>query len=216
MRPSGVRRFAGIPRASLLAEAASCVRDGGTLIFPTDTVYGIGCAPDIPRAVADVFDAKRRPHDKPLALHVARAKDALTFVAELSHAARMLMDRFWPGPLMIISSSAPRAIASAAFRGETIGLRCPDDDACRAILAATGPLAATSANISGESAYDGSDGDVARLPEATLALLKGPTSLRRESTVIDCTGATPKILRAGALSADAIRAAIAGIAELET
>jgi tRNA A37 threonylcarbamoyladenosine synthetase subunit TsaC/SUA5/YrdC len=57
---------------------------------------------------------------------------------------------------------------------------------------------------------------VARLPEATLALLKGPTSLRRESTVIDCTGATPKILRAGALSADAIRAAIAGIAELET
>src|SRR4029077_12076079 len=93
--------------------------------------------------------------------------------------------------------------------------RCPNDDACRTILAATGPLAATSANISGEIAYDGGDGQEARLPDASLALLKGPTSLRRESTVIDCSAALPRILRTGALDAAAIRAALAGIAEVE-
>jgi L-threonylcarbamoyladenylate synthase len=210
MRSSAVRRFAGIPRASLLAEAAACVRDGGSLIFPTDTVYGIGCAPDNPQAVAALFAAKRRPPDKPLSLHVARADIALTYVADLPRAARALMEEFWPGPLTIIVKRAPHALADAALGGATIGLRCPDDDACRAILEATGPLAATSANMSGSSAYDGSDDDVARLPEATLALLKGPTSLLRESTIIDCTTAMPKILRAGALKPDAIRAALRG------
>jgi L-threonylcarbamoyladenylate synthase len=216
MRSSGVRRFAGIPRASLLAEAAACVKAGGTLIFPTDTVYGIGCAPDDPLAVASVFTAKRRPPDKPLSLHVAHADDALSFVADVPDAARTLMEKFWPGPLTIIVRRAPNAMEAAALHGATIGLRCPDDDACRAILAAVGPLAATSANISGETAYDGSDSDVTHLPEATLALLKGPTSLRRESTVIDCTVASPKILRTGALTPEVIRAALAGIAELET
>jgi tRNA threonylcarbamoyl adenosine modification protein (Sua5/YciO/YrdC/YwlC family) len=216
MRDSAVRRFAGVPGAALLDEAAACVRAGGTLIFPTDTVYGIGCAPDDAQAVAAVFAAKRRPHDRPLSLHVARVEDALHFLTELSPAVQMLMDQFWPGPLTIIVRRASHAIAAAALGGATIGLRCPDDDACRAILTATGPLAATSANISGESAYDGGDDDVARLPDASLALLKGPTSLRRESTILDCTGAMPKILRSGALRADTLRAALAGIAELET
>jgi L-threonylcarbamoyladenylate synthase len=216
MRDSAVRRFTGVPSATLLEEAAACVHAGGTLIFPTDTVYGIGCAPDDAQAVAAVFTAKRRPHDRPLSLHVARAADAMHFLTELSPAVHVLVDRFWPGPLTIIVRRAPHAIAAAALGGATIGLRCPDDDACKAILTATGPLAATSANISGESAYDGSDDSVERLPEATLALLKGPTSLRRESTILDCTGAMPKILRSGALRADTIRAALAGIAELET
>jgi L-threonylcarbamoyladenylate synthase len=216
MRSSGVRRFSGVPNAAILAEAAICVRAGGTLIFPTDTVYGIGCAPDNPQAVAAVFDAKRRPHDRPLSLHVSRAGDVLSFVAELPRSVPLLIEKFWPGPLTIIVRRAPHAIAAAALGGATIGLRCPDDDACRAILAAVGPLAATSANISGEAAYDGSDDEVTRLPEATLALLKGPTSLRRESTILDCTGAMPKILRSGALGADVIRAALAGTAELET
>jgi L-threonylcarbamoyladenylate synthase len=216
MRESGVRRFTGVPSAAFLEEAAACVRAGGTLIFPTDTVYGIGCAPDDAYAVAAVFAAKRRPHDRPLSLHVARADDVQHLVADLPPAVHVLMDRFWPGPLTIIVRRAPHAIAAAALGGATIGLRCPDDDACKAILMKTGPLAATSANISGESAYDGSDDDVERLPEATLALLKGPTSLRRESTILDCTGALPKILRSGALRADTLRAALAGIAELET
>jgi len=216
MHESGVRRFTGVPNAELLDEAAACVRGGGTLIFPTDTVYGIGCAPDDARAVAALFAAKRRPPDRPLSLHVARADDALHLVTELPRAVHVLMERFWPGPLTIIVRRAPHAIAAAALGGATIGLRCPDDEACNAILISTGPLAATSANISGETAYDGSDDDMERLPEATLALLKGPTSLRRESTVLDCTGAMPKILRSGALRADTLRAALAGIAELET
>lgn len=215
MRSSAIQHFDGIPGAPLLAQAAACVRSGGTLIFPTDTVYGIGCDPNDPKAVAAVFAAKRRPQDRPLSLHVARVDDALSFIEELPPIARVLIDRFWPGPLTIVVRRAPSAGAAAAFGASTIGLRCPNDDACRAILAATGPLAATSANISGEVAYDGRDGEEARLPDASLALLKGPTSLRRESTVIDCSAATTRILRPGALDAAAIRAALAGIAEVE-
>ena len=216
MRSSGIQRFDDIPSAAQLAHAAACVRGGGTLIFPTDTVYGIGCDPDDPNAVAAVFAAKRRPPDRPLSLHVAQLDDARSYVQEFPHVARVLIDRFWPGPLTIIVRRAPHAGAAAAFGASTIGLRCPDDNACRMILTATGPLAATSANISGLSAYDGREGQEERLPDASLALLKGPTSLRRESTVLDCTTAIPRILRPGALDADAIRAALAGIAELET
>jgi L-threonylcarbamoyladenylate synthase len=215
MRSSCIQRFDDTPSAPLLARAAACVRGGGTLIFPTDTVYGIGCDPNDAHAVAAVFAAKRRPQDRPLSLHVAQLEDARPYIEALPRIARVLIDRFWPGPLTIIVQRAPHAGAAAAFGASTIGLRCPDDDACRIILAATGPLAATSANTSGESAYDGRDGQESRLPEASLALLKGPTSLRRESTVLDCTTAIPRILRPGALDADAIRAALAGVAELE-
>ena len=216
MQQQALRRFTGIPNAALLAEAAACVSAGGTLIFPTDTVYGIGCAPDDAAAIAAVFAAKHRSPEKPLSVHVALAADALRFALEPSRAMLTLMAQLWPGPLTIIARRAP-GIADAAAPGRTtIGLRCPDDDACRAILAAVGPLAATSANFSGESAYDGSDVDVSRLPDATLALLKGPTSLRRESTVLDCSGAFVRVVRHGALADDIIRAVLDGIAVLES
>jgi L-threonylcarbamoyladenylate synthase len=216
MRPNSLRRFTGIPDSATLSEARTCVRGGGTLIFPTDTVYGIGCDPADSTAVAAVFAAKRRPPDKPLALHVANSADALPFVTQLTPAALTVMEKLMPGPLAIVVRRNPEFAAAAVGGAATISVRCPDDDACRAILSATGPLAATSANISGMTPYDGSSYDLDRLPDATLALVKGPTRWRRESTVLDCTAAAAKILRSGALSADVIRSALAGIAELES
>ncbi len=216
MQPLTVRRFSGIPEDALLSEARACVRGGGTLIFPTDTVYGIGCDPSDATAVAAIFAAKRRPADKPLALHVAKSGDALPYVNEVTTAAHALMEAFWPGALTIIVRRNPDFAAPAVAGGANIGLRCPDDDACRAILRATGPLAATSANISGMTPYDGASDDLDNLPAATLALVKGPTRWRRESTVLDCTGPAARILRRGALSTQDIRSALAGIAELES
>src|SRR5579862_1479653 len=102
MRPNRVRRFDGMPGDALLSEARSCVRDGGTLIFPTDTVYGMGCDPSSEDAVAAIYAAKRRPADKPLALHVANAADTSPYVTDLTPAALTIMETLWPGPVAII------------------------------------------------------------------------------------------------------------------
>ncbi len=216
MRPHALRRFTGIPDSATLSDARACVRDGGTLIFPTDTVYGIGCDPSDAVAVAAVYAAKRRPPDKPLSLHVAKSVDALPYVTQLTPAALIIMEKLMPGPIAIVVARNPARAAAAVAGAATISIRCPADDACCAILTATGPLAATSANISGMTPYDGMSDEYDLLPDATLALVKGPTRWRRESTVLDCTAATAKILRCGALPADSIRSALAGIAELES
>ncbi|MBV8282269.1 MAG: threonylcarbamoyl-AMP synthase [Candidatus Eremiobacteraeota bacterium] len=188
-----------MPGDAVLADAAACIADGGTLIFPTETVYGIGCAPDDAAAVDAIFRAKRRSADKPLAIHLARPEQAMAFAALLRPSARRIMQRLWPGPIAIVVERAPGVATAAALNGDTISLRCPDDDACRAILRATGPLAATSANISDAPPFTGEQADESALPGATLAIITGPTRLRQESTVVDCTGDKARILRRGAV-----------------
>jgi L-threonylcarbamoyladenylate synthase len=202
-----VVRAAGTLDAATLREAAGCIRTGGLLIFPTETVYGLGCAPDDERAVAALFHAKRRPADKPLAIHLAHAADAVAFALALPESARRIMRSLWPGPIAIVVERNPKRAAAAACGGVTISLRCPDDAACRAILEATGPLAATSANLSSEPAFLGDEAGIASLPDAALAIITGPTRLRQESTVVDCTGEIPRILRHGAVDEAAIAAA---------
>ena len=188
----------------LVREVAACVRSGGTVIFPTETVYGIGCDPDDAAAIDAIFRAKRRSRDKPLALHIADAAHAVPFVAELTHCARLAMQRLWPGPVAIIVRRRAGRYERAACGLDTISLRCPDHALCRALLRATGPLAATSANVSGRRAFTGESDSPGDLPQATLAVLAGPTTLRAESTIVDCTGDEATIVRAGALSSAVI------------
>jgi L-threonylcarbamoyladenylate synthase len=183
----------------LVREVAACVRSGGTVIFPTETVYGIGCDPDDAAAIDAIFRAKGRSRDKPLALHIADAAQAAPFVAELTQCARRAMQRLWPGPVAIIVRRRAGRYEQAACGLDTISLRCPDHALCRAMLRETGPLAATSANVSGCTAFTGEAENPSELPEATLAVLAGPTTLRVESTILDCTGDEARIIRAGAL-----------------
>jgi L-threonylcarbamoyladenylate synthase len=199
-------RSNGMPGAQTLADAKACIAAGGTLIFPTETVYGIGCDPENADAVSAVFRAKDRPADKPLAIHLAAPDDAAQFAAALSDAARRIMRAFWPGPVAIIVKRSPRHARAAALNGETVSLRCPDDAACVAILRSTGALAATSANISGAPAYLGDEAGVTSLPAASMAIITGPTRLRQESTVVDCSTDIPRIVRSGAIDAAAIEA----------
>jgi L-threonylcarbamoyladenylate synthase len=182
-----------------MREVADCVRAGGTVIFPTETVYGIGCDPDDDTAVAEIFSAKGRRANKPLALHVADERQADPYITRLTTCAQAAMKRLWPGPVAIVVQRNPMRYERAACGLATISLRCPDDTLCRTILAGAGPLAATSANRSGAPPYDGVSADLQALPDATLAVLAGPTTLQRESTIVDCTGDTPMILREGAV-----------------
>jgi L-threonylcarbamoyladenylate synthase len=188
----------------IVADVAACVRASGTVIFPTETVYGIGCDPDDEAAVAAIFAAKARSAEKPLALHVTGIEQAQPYVAHVGRLARAAIDAFWPGPLAIIVERNPARFERAACSRATISLRCPDDDLCQAILRGAGPLAATSANRSGAPAFLGDEAHCASLPRADLAVLAGRTTLGMESTIVDFTSADPVVLREGAIPSSTI------------
>ncbi len=194
--------------SAVIAQAEVCLKQGGTVIFPTETVYGIGAAAENDGAIAAVYAAKGRARDKPLALHVNDVSQAEPFVSDWTVAARRVIEKFWPGPIAVIVTRAAGRFESAANGLPTISLRCPDQAFTRSLLARCGPLAATSANRSGAAAFTGASDDRTQLPEATLAFLAGPTAFQRESTIVDCTTETPRVLRWGAVAADALAATL--------
>jgi L-threonylcarbamoyladenylate synthase len=184
--------------ARAVEEVASVVQHGGTVIFPTDTVYGIGCDPYDPTAIAAIYGAKERPANKPLTLHLATLAEFLEYVHDYRDAAAAGR-RLFPGPVTIIVPK-PAFIDQDVTAGlPTLGFRVPDDSLCSAILERCGPLAATSANISGARAYYGA-GDWDALPPADLLVENGATRYQRESTIIDMTGPQPIVLREGVVS----------------
>jgi L-threonylcarbamoyladenylate synthase len=185
------------PLPDIVRRTADVVRSGGLAIFPTDTVYGIGCDPTSERAVERIFAAKRRPGAKPLSLHFASVAEMLSYAPGNVLAVRAAV-ALLPGPLTLIVAR-PARVGAFVTRGlATVGLRVPDHPLCSALLAATGPLAATSANISGSPAYTGTE-PVTELPEADVVVDDGPTKLGAESTIIDVTGPRPRLMREGAI-----------------
>lgn len=184
--------------ARVCEEVASVIFAGGTVIFPTDTVYGIGADPFNRSAVAKIYGAKDRPSAKPLTLHLATLTEFLEYARpykEVAMAARRLL----PGPVTIIIPRPAFIDRNVTSGLPTLGFRVPNDLLCCQILERCGPLACTSANISGQPAYAGGE-DYSRLPEADLAVTNGPTRYGRESTVIDMTGTEPIVLREGVIS----------------
>jgi L-threonylcarbamoyladenylate synthase len=162
-----------------------------------DTVYGIGCAPDSEAAVERIFAAKARPLHKPLSLHFGAVNELLAFAPGNALAARAAA-AFLPGPLTLIVAR-PARVGAFVTRGlPTLGLRVPAHALAQAILLRCGPLAATSANLSGRPAFIGG-GAVTDLPDADVFVDDGPTPLGAESTVIDVSGPQPRIVREGAI-----------------
>ncbi|HEY8313322.1 MAG TPA: L-threonylcarbamoyladenylate synthase [Candidatus Baltobacteraceae bacterium] len=181
--------------ARVVEEVAQVTFSGGTVIFPTDTVYGIGCDPYDSRAIARIYGAKRRPDSKPLTLHLATVAEFLEYAKD-NALAITAAKRLLPGAVTLIVRR-PAFISEDVTSGlGTIGFRVPDDPLCSAILERCGPLAATSANTSGETPYRGG-GDATGLPPADLLIENGPTRNGAESSVIDLTGPTPRLLREG-------------------
>jgi len=184
------------PVAIALA-VATIVQRGGLAIFPTDTVYGIGCDPTWERSVERIFEAKGRPRSKPLSLHFASVVELLEYAAGNELADRAA-SAFLPGPLTLIVRR-PSKVAEFVTGGlETLGLRAPKHALCQTILRYCGPIAATSANHSGEPAYAGT-GAVTELPPADVFVDDGPTPVGAESTIIDVSGKRARLVREGAL-----------------
>lgn len=178
---------------------AAVVTRGGTVIFPTDTVYGIGCDPMSATAVGAIFALKGRPAHKPLSLHFASVAELLEYAPE-NDTARRIAGSFLPGPLTLIVRR-PSFVGPWVTGGcDTVGLRVPKHALCALILERCGPLAATSANYSGLPAFAGTVKEP--LPAADLRVDDGPTPIGVESTIVDVSTGKLRLVREGAINVE--------------
>ena len=182
-------------------EAASALRAGGLVVFPTDTVYGLGVDPWNEEAVQRLFRVKGRAASKPLQLLLADAAQLQDVVAEVSDAAQRIARRFFPGGLTLVLKRRPAVPATVVAGGATVGVRVPDHTVCLEMIRAFGsPLAASSANRSGRESPSTAQEAVAQVGESVdLVLDAGPCPLGRESAVLDLSGSRPRLLREGAI-----------------
>ncbi len=194
-----------------IGEAARLVRAGRLVIFPTETVYGIGADATDDRAVADIFRVKARPDFNPIIVHVADA-DAANDFAELDDRATALAGTFWPGPLSLVLRRRKDAKLSLLVSAglDTLAVRAPAHPVARRLLQACGlPIAAPSANMSGEvSPTRAAHGAASLGASVDLVLDGGPCAIGLESTVLDVTGKKPVLLRPGGVTREAIEAAV--------
>lgn len=181
-----------------VAEAAAALRAGGLAIVPTDTVYGLAA---LPETAAAIFDVKRRPRDKALPV-LGAATDQLGTVAILDERALALAARVWPGPLTVVVRRAPGFDADLGGSDDaTVAVRVPDHPLALELLRSTGPLAVTSANVSGEPPATTAAAACSLAPDAVC--LDGGTCDGAPSTVVKLVG-DAQVLREGALAGDAV------------
>ncbi|ABB24540.1 L-threonylcarbamoyladenylate synthase [Pelodictyon luteolum] len=191
-------------------EAARILNAGKIVAFPTETVYGLGAGIDFPEAVEGLFRAKGRPSDNPLIVHVSSVEQVEMAAARVTTDARRLMERFFPGPLTIVFPKSPRVPHSVTAGLETVGIRCPRHPVAREFLSrCCCPVAAPSANRSGRPSATTWQAVQEDLDGRIDAILKGEASrIGLESTIVDCTGPHPVMLRAGAVSLEELQSIV--------
>ncbi|MDR1496103.1 MAG: threonylcarbamoyl-AMP synthase [Clostridiales Family XIII bacterium] len=193
-----------------VAEAARVLAAGGLVVFPTETVYGIGANAFDETAVRRVYAAKGRPSDNPMIVHIARASDIGQLTQMLSPQMVKLADNFWPGPLTMVLPKK-RSVPSVVTGGlATVAVRLPDEPAAMELMRlADCPVAAPSANLSGSPSPTEAGHVIADLDgKVDVILAGGRCRVGIESTVVDMTATPPEILRPGILTADMLSAAI--------
>lgn len=192
---------------SALETAVAILRDGGLVAFPTETVYGLGADAENRDALRHLYEVKGRPVEHPVIVHLARAEQLDDWAIEISAAARTLAAACWPGPLTLVVRRASRVPDEATGGLETVGLRVPGHPLARALLDAFGGgLAAPSANRFGHVSPTTADAVRAELGDAVpLVLDGGPSVVGVESTIVDCSSASPRVLRLGAVTAGDLR-----------
>ena len=194
-----------------IARAAACLRQGGLVALPTETVYGLGADARNDHAVARIFAAKGRPSFNPLIVHLPDAAQAFAY-GSANDWARVLADAFWPGPLSLvlprIETSGLSRLVSAGL--PSVALRVPAHPVAQDLLRAFGgPIAAPSANPSGRISATTAQHVLDHLGDAVdLVLDAGPCQVGLESTVVDVTGAAPTLLRPGGIPVEAIEEAL--------
>lgn len=189
-----------------IAEAAAVLASGGTVAFPTETVYGLGADARSTTAVEAIFAAKGRPSDNPLIVHIADMKQLDGLVTEVNETARALMEAYWPGPLTLVLPAAPGAVSPRVTAGlPTVAVRMPAHDVALRLIAAAGcPVAAPSANRSGRPSPTLAQHVSEDLGGAIDGIVDGgPTGVGVESTVAEAgPDGTVTVLRPGGITAE--------------
>ena len=194
--------------------AAEILQKGGLVGIPTETVYGLGANGFDPEAVAHIFQAKGRPQDNPLILHIPEPGWLERCCQDIPAAAWTLAERFWPGPMTMILPRRPLVPDVVTAGLDTVGMRCPAHPLCRAIIAAADvPIAAPSGNTSGRPSpttaghmLEDMDGKIDAIVDG------GPCAVGVESTIIDLTCTPPRLLRPGGLPLEELRAVLGEVA----
>jgi L-threonylcarbamoyladenylate synthase len=185
---------------SEIRHAAQVLRAGGLVAFPTETVYGLGADASSAEAVARLYAAKGRPADHPVIVHFASADGAFEFASEIPDAARRLADRFWPGPLTMVLKRSAKAKDFVTGGQDSVGLRVPSHPVARELLREfDGGVAAPSANRFGNVSATTAAHVIGEL-NVDYVLDGGASEVGIESTIVDLSGATPALLRPGAIS----------------
>lgn len=185
-------------RPADMERAIEILRDGGTLIFPTETVYGLGARIDHPDAVANIFRAKGRPQDNPLIVHIGSLSQVDDLAFDIPDVAKRLMEKFWPGPLTIALKKKPFVSDQITAGLSTVGIRMPSHPIARELLSKSGLfVAAPSANPSGSPSPTREQHVLEMVGRVDGILLAGDTDVGLESTFIDVTISPPRLLRPG-------------------
>lgn len=197
---------------SAIDAAADAIARGRCIVLPTDTVYGIGADAFSADAVQGLLDAKQRGRDMPPPVLIADSSLLRSLAAEVTPEAQALAEVFWPGALTLIVTAQPSLRMDLGDRGQTVAVRVPDHEFTRRLLRDTGPLAVSSANVSGRDAAMTIDEAEAQLGDAVEVYLDdGPAAAPVPSTIVDLTG-VPRILRQGRLTREQLGAVVPGLA----
>ena len=196
------------------AQAAAILREGGLVGIPTETVYGLGANGLDPQAVARIFAAKGRPQDNPLILHIPEASWLERYCQSIPERAWALAEAFWPGPLTLILPRKPEVPDAVTAGLDTVGMRCPAHPMCREIIRLAGvPVAAPSGNTSGRPSpttaqhmLEDMDGKIDAIVDG------GPCTVGVESTILDLTETTPRLLRPGGITLEQLKSVLGEVA----
>uniref|UniRef100_UPI00054F2A51 L-threonylcarbamoyladenylate synthase n=1 Tax=Alkaliphilus transvaalensis TaxID=114628 RepID=UPI00054F2A51 len=194
-----------------IKECSEIIKKGGTVAFPTETVYGLGANGLDPFSIKKIYEAKGRPSDNPLILHVASIDEVKPLVKEIPEVGFKLMKTFWPGPLTLVmekSEVIPREITAGL---DTVAIRMPEHPIARGLIEASGvPIAAPSANRSGKPSPTKAEHVIEDLSARVDAIISGGSSnVGLESTVLDITVEPPVILRPGGITKEMLEQVIA-------
>ncbi|MGD6991192.1 L-threonylcarbamoyladenylate synthase [Sutcliffiella horikoshii] len=185
-----------------IMEAAGLLKENEVVAFPTETVYGLGANALSDQAVLKIFEAKGRPSDNPLIVHISKLEQLTELVDNVPESAHKLMEAFWPGPLTLVLPKKEGVSQYVTAGLETLAVRMPDHAVARALIETSGlPLAAPSANLSGKPSPTTAKHVEEDLIHRIAGIVDGgATGVGLESTVVDCTAETPMILRPGGVT----------------
>ncbi len=200
--------------ARALPEALRALHQGQAIVLPTDTVYGVGCDLWRVEAIERLYWAKLRPAHMAIPVLVSSAGEVIQVARELPAGFGALTERFWPGGLTLIVPKSERVPALLSAEGDSIAVRLPNHPVARALIAAFGgALAVTSANLSGQPAAQTAQQALAFLQGRVAVVLDGgPCPGGMASTIVDLVSQPPRVVRAGAISTEALRQVLPALA----